>query len=112
MSIKYDFSGITTMPVKSVGVVHNLPITLASGFTIYKDFIVVKYSKLMLIFLNPLLKKYKCTINWNKNKLKIPYNGKNYIIPIIMHKVKNKLEVNCANITSEYNDFSTSDCIL
>ena len=29
-----------------------------------------------------------------------------------MHKVKNKLKVNCSNITPEYDDFLTSDCIL
>ena len=28
-----------------------------------------------------------------------------------MHKVKNKLEVNCANITPESDDLSTLDCI-
>ncbi|RIA99091.1 hypothetical protein C1645_811826 [Glomus cerebriforme] len=107
-SIKY---GIATMPVESIGVVHNLPITLAPGFTIYEDFIVVKYSKPMLIFSNPLLKKYKCAIDWDKDELKIFHNGKDYIILVIMHKIKNKLEVNCANIISEYDDFSASDKI-
>ncbi len=34
-SIKHDPSSIATMPVESIGVVYNLPITLASGFTIY-----------------------------------------------------------------------------
>ena len=62
-SIKHDLSGIATVPVESIGVVHNLPITLAPGFTIYEDFIVVKYSKPMLILSNPLLKKYKCAID-------------------------------------------------
>ncbi|CAG8494451.1 17353_t:CDS:2 [Cetraspora pellucida] len=61
--IKHDLSGIATVLVKSIGVVHNLLITLVPGFTIYKDFIVVKYSKPMLIFSNPLLKKYKCAID-------------------------------------------------
>src|SRR5439155_18664831 len=42
-SIKHDLSGIATVPVESIGVVHNLPI-LAPGFTINEDFIVVKYS--------------------------------------------------------------------
>jgi len=100
-SIKHDLSGIATVPVESIGVVHNLPITLAPGFTIYEDFIVVKYSKPMLIFSNPLLKKYKCAIDWNKDELKISYNGKDLIIPVTMHKVKNKLEVNCVTTTSE-----------
>ncbi len=100
-SIKHDLSGIATVPVESIGVVHNLPITLAPGFTIYEDFIVVKYSKPMLIFSNPLLKKYKCAIDWDKDELKISYNGKDLIIPVTMHKVKNKLEVNCVTTTSE-----------
>jgi len=108
-SIKHDLSGIATVPVESIGVVHNLPITLAPGFTIYEDFIVVKYSKPMLIFSNPLLKKYKCAIDWDKDELKISHNGKDLIIPVTMHKVKNKLEVNCANITSKCDDLSAPD---
>ena len=62
-SIKHDLNGIATVPVESIGVIHNLLITLAPGFTIYEDFIVVKYTKPMLIFSNPLLKKYKCAID-------------------------------------------------
>jgi hypothetical protein len=54
----------------------------------------------MLIFANPLLKKYRCAIDWDKNELKISHNGKDLIIPVVMHKVKNKLEVNCASIAS------------
>ena len=54
--IKHDLSGVATVPVESIGVVHNLLITLAPEFTIYEGFIVIKYSKPMLIFLNPLLK--------------------------------------------------------
>ena len=45
-------------------------------------------------------------MNWKTNELKIPLNGKDYIILITMHKVKNKLEVNCANITSKCDAFS------
>ena len=45
-------------------------------------------------------------MDWKTNELKIPLNGKDYIIPVTMHKVKNKLEVNCANITSECDAFS------
>ncbi len=103
-SIKHDLSDIVTVPVESIGVIYNLPIILAPGFTIYEDFIVVKYSKPMLIFSNPLLKKYKCAIDWDKDELKISYNSKDLIISVIMHKVKNKLKVNCANITSECDD--------
>ncbi|PKB98876.1 hypothetical protein RhiirA5_383603 [Rhizophagus irregularis] len=108
-SIKHDLSGIATVPVESIGVVHNLPITLASGFTIYEDFIVVKYSKPMLIFSNPLLKKYKCAIDWDKDELKISHNGKDLIIPVTMHKVKNKLEMNCVTTTSECDESSILD---
>ncbi|PKY33863.1 hypothetical protein RhiirB3_453121, partial [Rhizophagus irregularis] len=108
-SIKHDLSGIATVPVESIGVVHNLPITLAPGFTIYEDFIVVKYSKPMLIFSNPLLKKYKCAIDWDKDELKISHNGKDLIIPVTMHKVKNKLEMNCVTTTSECDESSILD---
>ena len=46
-------------------------------------------------------------MDWNTNELKISFNGKEYIIIlIIMHKVKNKLEVNCSNITPECDDSS------
>src|SRR5437868_9310144 len=110
-SIKHDLSGVATVPVESIGVVHNLPITLAPGFTIYEDFIVIKFSKPMLIFSNPLLKKYKCAIDWNKDELKISHNGKDFIIPVTMHKVQNKLEVNCANITPECDNSTAPDCI-
>jgi hypothetical protein len=65
-SIKHDLSGIATLPIVSVGVVYDLPITLAPGCTIYEDFLVVKYSKPMLIFSNSLLKKYRCAIDWDK----------------------------------------------
>ena len=101
MNLKNDLSGVATVPIESIGVARNLPITLAPGFTIHEDFIVVDYHKPMLIFSNQLLKKYGCTVNWNTNELKIPFNGKDYIIPVTMHKVKNELEVNCASITPE-----------
>ena len=73
---------------------------------------VVKYSKPMLIFSNSLLKKYRCAIDWNKDELKLYHNGKDFTIPVTIHRVKNKLEVNCANITSKCDDPSTSDRIL
>ena len=110
-SIKHNLSGIATVPVESIGIVHSIPITLAPGFTIYEDFIIVKYSKLMLIFSNPLLKKYKCAIDWDKDELKISHNGKDLIIPVTMHKDKNKLKVNCANVTPESDASSTPNCI-
>ncbi len=98
----YDLSGIATVPTESIGVIRNLPITFPPGFTIYEDFVVVKYKKPTLIFSNPLLKKYKCAIDWAKDELKIPFNGKDHIIPVTMHNVKNNLEVNCA--TASQND--------
>jgi predicted secreted protein len=101
-SIKHDLSGIATRPIESIGVVHNLPITLAPGCTIYEDFVVVRYSKPMLIFSNSLLKKYGCAIDWNKDELKFHHNRKDFIIPVTMHKVKNKLEVNCAVSIANY----------
>src|SRR6266480_6286123 len=110
-SIKHDLSGIATLPIESVGVVHDLPISLAPGCIIYEDFVVVKYSKPMLIFSNSLLKKYKCAIDWDKDELKLHHNRKDFTIPVTMHKVKNKLEVNCANITSECDDSMIPDCI-
>src|SRR6266498_3678592 len=108
-SEKHDLSGVATIPIESIGIVHNLPITLAPGCTIHKDFVVVDYHKLTLIFSNQLLKKYGCAVDWNTNELKISLNGKDYIILVTMHKVKNKLEVNCANITPECNDSSIPD---
>ena len=54
-----------------------------------------------MIFPNPLLKKYKCAIDWGKDELKIPFNGKDHIIPVTMHKVKNKLEVNCVTASQD-----------
>ncbi|GBB91433.1 hypothetical protein RclHR1_18720004 [Rhizophagus clarus] len=74
-SIKYDLSGIATIPVESIGI------------------------------------KYKCAIDWDKEELKIPYNGKDLIFSVTMHEVKNKLEVNYVNITPECNDLLALDCI-
>jgi hypothetical protein len=110
-SIKHDLSGIATVPIESIGVVHNLPITLAPGCTIYEDFVVVKYSKPMLIFSNSLLKKYRCAIDWDRDELKLHHNGKDFTIPVTMHKVKNKLELNCATITPDCDVSSTLDKI-
>ena len=108
-SIKHDLSGIATLSIVSVGVVHDLPISLAPGCIIYEDFVVVEYSKPMLIFSNSLLKKYRCAIDWDKDELKLHHNGKDFTIPVTMYKVKNKLEVNCANITPDCDDSSTPD---
>ncbi|GES88869.1 hypothetical protein GLOIN_2v1886689 [Rhizophagus clarus] len=109
-SEKHDLSGVATVPIESIGVTRNLPITLAPGCTIYEDFVVIDYHKPTLIFSNQLLKKYGCAVDWNTNELKIPLNGKDYIIPVTMHKVKNKLEVNCA-ISIANDDSLAPDCI-
>ncbi|RIB07773.1 hypothetical protein C2G38_2252421 [Gigaspora rosea] len=101
-SEKYDLSSIATIPIESIGIVRKLPITLSPSCTIYEDFVVVKHSKPMLIFSNPLFKKYKCTIDWAKNKLRVSLNGVESIFPVTMHRVKNKLEVNY--VTTSQND--------
>ncbi|UZO28526.1 uncharacterized protein OCT59_022047 [Rhizophagus irregularis] len=88
----HDLEGISTVPVESVGVVRNLPITLA----------------LDLPFMKILL---SCAVDWATNELKIPLNGKDYIIPVTMHKIKNKLEVNCVRTTPECDDLPAPDKI-
>jgi len=110
-SEKYDLNGISTVPVETIGVVRNLPITLAPGCIIHEDFVVVDYHKPILIFSNRLLKKYGCAMDWKPDELKIPFNGKDYIILVTMHKVKNKLEVNCAKTTSDCDDLPAPDRI-
>ena len=103
-SEKYDLSGVATVPTESIGIARNFPITFPPGFTIREDFVVVRVPKPTLIFPNPLLKKYKCAIDWGKDELKIPFNGKDHIIPVTMHKVKNNLEVNCATTSQNNRD--------
>ena len=65
----------------------------------------------MLILPNMLLDKYNYDLLASKRELRLECNGKEFFIPINMHKVKNKLEVNCANITPECDASSTSDRI-
>jgi len=65
----------------------------------------------MLILPNTLLDKYNYDLLASKRKLRLESNGKEFFIPINMHKVKNKLEENCANITPECDTSSTLDCI-
>ena len=48
-------------------------------------------------------------MDWKTNELKIPLNGKDYIISVTMHKVKNKLEVNCTNIIPKCDASSISN---
>ena len=55
---KHDLKGIATTPTESLGIVRNVSVNFASGCTIYADFAVVKYPKLMLILPNILFDKY------------------------------------------------------
>ena len=66
----------------------------------------------MLILPNTFLDKYNYDLLASKWELRLECNDKKFFIPINMHKIKNKLEVNCANVTFECNDFSTLGCIL
>ena len=107
---KHDLRGIATVPTESLGIVRNVPINFAQGCTICSDFAVVKYPKPMLILPNTLLDKYDYDLLASKRELKLVCNGKEYFIPINMHKVKNKLEVNCA-IASQNDKSLASDQI-
>ena len=78
---------------------------------IYADFAVVKYPKPMLILPNTLLDKYNYDLLASKRELRLECNDKEFFIPINMHKVKNKLEVNCANITPKCDTSLTLDNI-
>jgi hypothetical protein len=108
---KHDLRGIATTPTESLGIVRNIPVNFAPRCTIYADFAVVKYPKPMLILPNTLLDKYNYDLLASKRELRLECNGKEFFIPINMHKVKNKLEVNCANITFESDDLSAPDRI-
>src|SRR6266542_6022871 len=45
---KHDLRGIATTPTESFGIVRNVPVNFTPGCTIYADFAIVKYPKLML----------------------------------------------------------------
>src|SRR5207248_7081029 len=91
---KHDLRGIATTLTESLGIVRNVPVNFAPRCTIYADFAVVKYPKPMLILPNTLLDKYNYDLLASKRELGLECNGKEFFIPINMHKVKNKLEVN------------------
>ncbi len=55
----------------------------------------------MLILSNTLLNKYNYNLLASKWELKLECNSKEFFILINMHKVKNKLKVNCVSITPE-----------
>src|ERR1044072_4054489 len=65
----------------------------------------------MLILPNTLLNKYNYDLLASKRKLRLECNGKEFFIPINMHKVKNKLKVNCAITTPECDESSIPDRI-
>jgi hypothetical protein len=71
----------------------------------------VKYPKLMLILLNTLLDKYNYDLLASKRQLRLECNGKEFFISINMHKIKNKLEVNCAITSPKCDDFMISNKI-
>ena len=104
---KHDLKGVATVPTESLGITRNVPVVFSPGCTIYSDFAVIKYPKSMLILPNTLLDKYNYDLLASKWQLRLECDGKEFFIPINMHKVKNKLEVNCVSIAS-----ATSDCIL
>ncbi|CAG8655610.1 7284_t:CDS:2, partial [Paraglomus brasilianum] len=106
---KHKLSGVATH-TESIGTVHNVPVTFAPGCVIHSDFAVVRYRKPMLILPNPLLDKYNYDLLASKRLLKLVCNGKEHFIPINMHEVKNKLEVNCIT-TSQNNRPLVSDQI-
>ncbi|RGB23288.1 hypothetical protein C1646_774738 [Rhizophagus diaphanus] len=108
---KHDLRGIATTPTESLGIVRNVPVNFAPRCTIYADFAVVKYLKPMLILPNTLLDKYNYDLLASKRKLRLECNGKEFFIPINMHKVKNKLKVNCANVIPKCNTSLTLDKI-
>ncbi len=104
---KHDLKGVATVPTESLGITRNVPVVFSPGCTIYSDFAVIKYPKPMLILPNTLLNKYNYDLLASKRQLKLECDGKEFFIPINMHKVKNKLEVNCVSIAS-----ATPDCIM
>ncbi len=112
-SERHDLKGVITILIKSLGTARNVPVYFASRCTIYSDFMVIKnyLGKLMLILPNTLLDKYNYDLLASKWELRLECNGKEFFIPINMHKVKNKLKVNCVNITPEFDNSSSLDCI-
>ncbi len=78
-----------------------VPLTLAPGCVFHLDFAVIEYDKSMVILSNPFLYRHKYQILGDKDLLKINCNGKDFYIPVTMHKVENKLEVNCATASQD-----------
>src|SRR5207248_11350263 len=112
-SERHVLKGVATVPIESLGTARNVPVYFAPRCTIYSNFAVIKnhLGKPMLILPNTLLDKYNYDLLASKWELRLECNGKEFFIPINMHKVKNKLEVNCANITLECDTSSIPDNI-
>ncbi len=55
---KHDFRGIATTFIELLRIIRNVLINFTSKYTIYTDFAIVKYSKLMLILPNIFFDKY------------------------------------------------------
>ncbi|CAH1767514.1 2045_t:CDS:2 [Entrophospora sp. SA101] len=96
-SVTFYFKGASTVLTKSIGMVYNVPLTLVRGCVFYLDFVVIEYDKPMLLLSNAFLEKHGCVMDWPKSEMKLHCNGKDFIIPVTMHKVKNKLEVHHVN---------------
>ena len=93
----FYFKGASTVLTKSIGMVYNVLLTLSPGCVFHLDFVVIEYDKPMLILSNPFLYRHKYQILGDKDQLRINCNGKDFYIPVTMHKVENKLEVHHVN---------------
>ncbi|CAH1766931.1 5325_t:CDS:2, partial [Entrophospora sp. SA101] len=96
-STTHYFKGAATVLTKSIGMVYNVPLTLAPDCIFYLDFVVIEYDKPLLLLSNPFLYHHKYQILGDKDLLKINCNGKDFYIPVTMHKVENKIEVHHVN---------------
>jgi len=101
---KYDLSGAATITTESLGTTPKIPILFLPDCTLSEKFVVIKHHKPLLAFSNPFIKKHKCIIDWDKDELKMPLDGKEYVIPVTMHRVSNKLEVNCVSKDTDSGD--------
>ncbi|RIB27454.1 hypothetical protein C2G38_2160545 [Gigaspora rosea] len=72
---KHDLRHIATTPTESLGIVRNVLVNFAPGYTIYADFAVVKYPKPMLILPNTLLDKYNYDLLASKRELRLECNA-------------------------------------
>lgn len=103
-SAVFYFKGAATVLTKSIGMVYNVPLTLAPGCVFHLDFAVIEYDKSMVILSNPFLEKHECIMNWPKSEMKLHCNGKDFYIPVTMHKVENKIEVHHVNAISSISE--------